>query len=99
MKLETIGRNIDTIRKSRGYTTDELSKRAGISGASLSRHINGHTVPDMRMIITGLFLLKERMIITAKMITLRLEFRESKNKQLSFAVTKAEKIFVMLYQS
>ena len=56
-------------------------------------------IPDMRMIITGLFLLKERMIITAKMITLRLEFRESKNKQLSFAVTKAEKIFVMLYQS
>lgn len=51
MKLETIGRNIDTIRKSRGYTADELSKRAGISGTSLSRHINGHTVPDMRMII------------------------------------------------
>lgn len=51
MKLETIGKNIDAIRKQRGYTIDELARRMGISVTSMSRHINGHTVPDMRIII------------------------------------------------
>lgn len=51
MKLETIGKNIDVIRKQRGYTLDELARKMGISVTSMSRHINGHTIPEMRLII------------------------------------------------
>lgn len=51
MKLETIGKNIDAIRKQRGYTLDELAGKVGISTTSMSRHINGHTIPGMCLII------------------------------------------------
>ena len=50
MKLETIGKNIDMIRKERGFSLERLSKESGISYPSVARHVNGHAVPDIQTI-------------------------------------------------
>jgi len=49
LELERVGRRIRSLRKTRGYTLEQLGERAGISVSYLSQIENGHANLNLRV--------------------------------------------------
>lgn len=51
LNLETIGATIRELQKERGYTLDELAKKIGRTGSSLSKIENGQNSPTLETLV------------------------------------------------